>query len=215
MTRDYHSSRMSTLSQFYHQPSVAVCPNPVLFQVPKETIEDTKENPKLPYRSIFAVLTWDSVVVYDTVHSSPLAMVKGLHYCNLTDGAWSADGHSLVVCSTDGYVSIITFDEGELGEVYTPPEETVEVTSTAESSVPEPVTTPKTVSPPASNKPPSLPPCEPGSTTTLEGRPAKKAKVRVTPTLLTKRPAEEAAHAVNQLSLDKKKKRVQPMLVSK
>ena len=45
-------------------------------------------------------------------------MARGLHYSGLTDAMWSPSGHSLVVCSSDGYLSFLTFDEGELGRVY-------------------------------------------------------------------------------------------------
>ena len=99
------------------KPSMVVRPNPVLFQLPL----DVKKSP-LPYRSIFAVLTGDAVLVYDTHQDSPLAMARGLHYGGLTDAAWSADGKTLFVTSSDGYVSILSFGDGELGEVYVPPE---------------------------------------------------------------------------------------------
>ena len=72
----------------------------------------------IPYRSIFAVLTLDTIYVYDTFHSRPLAVAKGLHYAGLTDCTWSADGHKLMVTSTDGYVSMLIFQAGELGEIY-------------------------------------------------------------------------------------------------
>lgn len=36
----------------------------------------------------------------------------------MTDLAWSADGNILVVSSTDGYCTIIKFNQGELGELY-------------------------------------------------------------------------------------------------
>jgi chromatin assembly factor 1 subunit B len=49
-------------------------------------------------------------------------MARGLHYAGLTDAAWSADGKTLFVTSSDGYVSILSFGDGELGEVYVPPE---------------------------------------------------------------------------------------------
>jgi hypothetical protein len=119
-----------------------VRPNPVLFQLPETTVVKvaTNENavgasslpPKntqastsspasLPYKSIFCVLTNDSVLIYDTHHDVPLSIVRGLHYSNLADATWSQDGHSLVVCSTDGYLSILRFAPGELGKVYTPP----------------------------------------------------------------------------------------------
>lgn len=75
----------------------------------------------LNYRSVFAVLTLDSVLLYDTYHVTPLAMARGLHYASLTDCAWTSDGRTLIVSSRDGYVTFISFNKGELGEVYTPP----------------------------------------------------------------------------------------------
>lgn len=94
------------------QPSVVVRPNPLLFQLPP----DTTNKSKLPHRSIFAVLTIDTVLIYDTIHDQPLAVARGLHYAGLTDAAWSADGKTLFVTSSDGYVSILSFANGELGE---------------------------------------------------------------------------------------------------
>jgi chromatin assembly factor 1 subunit B len=73
----------------------------------------------LTYKSIFAVLTEKSILIYDTYHTKPIAMARGLHYSGLTDAMWSPNGHSLVVSSSDGYLSFLTFGEGELGKVYT------------------------------------------------------------------------------------------------
>mmetsp|Transcript_31338 Transcript_31338/g.56774 ORF Transcript_31338/g.56774 Transcript_31338/m.56774 type:complete len:746 (+) Transcript_31338:168-2405(+) len=105
------------------KPSVVVRPNPVLFQLPPNTKSNSNSNstPLLPYRSIFAVLTADTVLLYDTHHNHPLAMARGLHYAGLTDAAWSTDGRTLFVTSSDGYVSILSFGDGELGEVYVAP----------------------------------------------------------------------------------------------
>ena len=47
----------------------------------------------------------------------PLAVVKNIHFARLTDLSWSPDGKVLVTSSTDGYCSLITFDDGELGEI--------------------------------------------------------------------------------------------------
>ena len=119
------------------KPSVVIRPNPVLFQLPAQS--ETKAI--LPYRSIFAVLTIDTVLIYDTHHNVPLAMARGLHYAGLTDASWSTDGMTLFVTSSDGYVSILSFGEGELGEVYHAPviniversnDETVRLNSTTE-----------------------------------------------------------------------------------
>eukprot|EP00526_Cylindrotheca_closterium_P007831 CAMPEP_0113643808 /NCGR_PEP_ID=MMETSP0017_2-20120614/23045_1 /TAXON_ID=2856 /ORGANISM="Cylindrotheca closterium" /LENGTH=655 /DNA_ID=CAMNT_0000555363 /DNA_START=136 /DNA_END=2106 /DNA_ORIENTATION=- /assembly_acc=CAM_ASM_000147 len=266
------------------KPSVVVRPNPVLFELPTTAAtgsdkskehdgsEESKENEsptrkgnrnsnnKLPYRSVFAVMTLDSILVYDTHHSHPLSIVRGLHYTGLTDCCWSKDGHSLVVCSTDGYLSIINFGPNELGKVYQPPQPQ-EQQQQQQQTLPLPPVK-RVPSPTAS----PLPPCRPGPTV-LESRPTKKT--RITPTLIStttpnddetkkttssptsttsammiaatttrspttahKRSAppetEEVGDAVNKLSLGsrlqaaetggekpkKKKKRIQPMLIS-
>ncbi|KAL3801209.1 hypothetical protein HJC23_012609 [Cyclotella cryptica] len=103
------------------KPSVVVRPNPLLFQLPPSKSNNDGDRKALPYRSIFAVLTIDTVLIYDTHHDRPLAMARGLHYAGLTDAAWSADGKTLFVTSSDGYVSILSFAKGELGEVYVTP----------------------------------------------------------------------------------------------
>lgn len=72
----------------------------------------------LPYRIVFAVATQISVLIYDTQQISPIAIVSNIHYTRLTDVTWSSDGRLLVVSSTDGYCSIVYFQEGELGKVY-------------------------------------------------------------------------------------------------
>lgn len=220
----------------------------MLFQlppsVPSSPEEEAKENKSLvspnglPYRSIFAVLTWDSVLIYDTVHAQPLAVVRGIHYAHLNDATWSADGRHLIVCSSDGYVTVMSFADGELGEVYTPPALPVEEQVVSESaSVTENTTvpvvdsnvagatgpavaspSPKSV-PKASTATAPLPPCEPGNATVLEGPPAKKQKTRIAPTCISGPPdvSEDVKEAVDQLSLNeqaRKKKRIQPTLVS-
>ncbi|GAB1597834.1 chromatin assembly factor 1 subunit B-like, partial [Argonauta hians] len=75
----------------------------------------------LPYRMVFAVATEDSILIYDTQQSCPFALVKNVHYHQLSDLTWSKDGDILVVSSTDGFCSIVTFEKGEIGEIYTPP----------------------------------------------------------------------------------------------
>lgn len=215
-------------------------PSPVLFTLPKVAAEASKENASpqtdpsraagLPYRSIFAVLTHDTVLVYDTVQSQPLSIIRGLHYSNLSDATWSADGMHLVVCSTDGYISIVNFAEGELGQVYTPPVPVVAQVAAANTSTAAlKVDSATTATPVATLPKPThnvlqatdtlLPPCEEqGESATIEAPPAKKAKkTRITPTLVSavppapsssaKRPAEDidAEHmgqAVEGLSLN-------------
>lgn len=75
----------------------------------------------LPYRIVFAVGTEDSVLFYDTQQQMPFAHVSNIHYHQISDLAWSPDGKFLLVSSTDGYCTIITFDDGELGVPYSEP----------------------------------------------------------------------------------------------
>lgn len=71
----------------------------------------------LPYRMVYAVATQNAVMLYDTQQIAPFGRVCNIHYAGLTDLAWSPDGKILFVSSCDGFCSIITFSEGELGEV--------------------------------------------------------------------------------------------------
>lgn len=50
-------------------------------------------------------------------------MAHGLHFAGLTDCQWTDDGRHLIVSSSDGYISILSFKEGELGEIYNMSEE--------------------------------------------------------------------------------------------
>ncbi|XP_058464649.1 chromatin assembly factor 1 subunit B [Malaya genurostris] len=72
----------------------------------------------LPYRMIFAVATKSSVYLYDTQQKSPFALISNIHYTRLTDLSWSSDGTILIVSSTDGFCSMISFTEDELGEAH-------------------------------------------------------------------------------------------------
>ncbi|CAN0182978.1 unnamed protein product, partial [Ectocarpus sp. 12 AP-2014] len=103
------------------KPSVAVRCNPRLFTLKgcgdntrSEAVEEAMCD--LPYRAVFAVVSLDAVVVYDTEHATPLMVANGLHLSALTDACWSSDGLALFVSSTDGYVSKIHFEPGELGD---------------------------------------------------------------------------------------------------
>ena len=74
----------------------------------------------LPFRVLFAVCTTDTVAVYDSGSDAPVAFVGGLHYAAITDAAWSPDGYTLVVSSSDGYCSVLQFSEREIGEPLVP-----------------------------------------------------------------------------------------------
>uniref|UniRef100_A0A1Q3EVG6 Putative chromatin assembly factor 1 subunit b n=1 Tax=Culex tarsalis TaxID=7177 RepID=A0A1Q3EVG6_CULTA len=72
----------------------------------------------LGYRMIFAVATKSSVYLYDTQQKTPFALISNIHYTRLTDISWSSDGKILIVSSTDGFCSLISFSDGELGELH-------------------------------------------------------------------------------------------------
>ena len=108
------------------QYSVCVKCCPVLFEL-RNIDPSTKPESmfSLPYRVIFAVATASAVVLYDTQQPMPFGYVSNLHYTRLTDLAWAPKGDMLMVSSTDGYCSIITFAPGELGIPYEPEEVSV------------------------------------------------------------------------------------------
>jgi len=85
--------------------------NPVVFKR-----EEDRGWTDLPYRFVFCVTSLDGVAIYDTVQTTPIAVVSAIHYAPLTDAAWSPDGLTLVITSSDGYATLIAFEEGELGE---------------------------------------------------------------------------------------------------
>ncbi|KAI5733217.1 hypothetical protein M8J76_009076 [Diaphorina citri] len=101
--------------QYY---SVAVKCCPVLFELKPS---DDKPLFKLPYRIVIAVATENNILLYDTQHASPFAFIANIHYTKLTDITWSSDGKVLIASSTDGYCSIISFGDNEIGIPYVPP----------------------------------------------------------------------------------------------
>ncbi|KAI9690493.1 MAG: hypothetical protein M1822_009456 [Bathelium mastoideum] len=83
----------------------------------------------LPYRIVYGVATQDAVYVYDTQQQKPLCIVSNLHYATFTDLTWSSDGSILLMTSSDGFCSALTFTSGELGQPYHGPIHTVPTTS--------------------------------------------------------------------------------------
>ncbi|KAJ5722425.1 hypothetical protein N7488_000460 [Penicillium malachiteum] len=73
----------------------------------------------LPYRIVYAVATQDAVLIYDTQQQTPLCVVNNLHFATFTDLTWSNDGLTLIMSSSDGFCSALSFAPGELGQPYT------------------------------------------------------------------------------------------------
>lgn len=67
---------------------------------------------------VYAVATKSCVYLYDTQQKIPFGVISNIHYTRLTDLTWSYDGRILLVSSTDGFCSIIIFNENELGQIY-------------------------------------------------------------------------------------------------
>jgi len=100
------------------KPVVAVRFCPLIFQNASNDSQSNVPQPfeNLPYKLVYAVATLDSVVLYDTSSSLPLAAFCQIHYDSISDIAWSKDGQYLAVSSRDCFCSIVSFEEGELGK---------------------------------------------------------------------------------------------------
>lgn len=101
------------------EPAVAVRCCPRLFKpIPQPSKQDGEVTSwaDKPYRIVFAVVTIRSVLVYDSQHFHPIVRLCGQHLAAINDAAWSGDGSSLVVCSSDGYLTITRFQRGALGD---------------------------------------------------------------------------------------------------
>jgi len=92
----------------------------------------------LPYRMIYAVATQNAIMFYDTQQAAPFGRVSNVHYTGLTDLTWSPCGNIVFASSSDGYCSIITFSEGELGVEYKDPTLPVEKEVPVPSVLPTP-----------------------------------------------------------------------------
>ncbi|KAK6833619.1 hypothetical protein PG987_008313 [Apiospora arundinis] len=106
----------------------------------------------LPYRVMYAVATQDSVLLYDTQQMTPICVVSNLHLATFTDLAWSSDGLTLLISSSDGYCSTLSFESGELGQIYTGEIATSKTQSSAavaSSNQATPLATPTTFAPPS------------------------------------------------------------------
>jgi chromatin assembly factor 1 subunit B len=107
------SAQPSLAVRFHPRPFSLIKngPEPWLSFISPERSEDV--------RFVFAVATIDSVLVYDTQHQQPIAVVEKLHYASYTDIAWniSSGVDTLIASSRDGCFSLFRFGEGELGEV--------------------------------------------------------------------------------------------------
>ena len=73
--------------------SLSMPPPPLPSKETDKDAEKEKDKPlgsvfALPYRLLYAVACQDSVLLYDTQQSGPIAIFRGLHYAGFTDVAW-------------------------------------------------------------------------------------------------------------------------------
>lgn len=94
----------------FEKPVIAVKCSPIYY----ERCHNDRGLLSLPYRMIIAVMTMDSVFIFDTESKEPIWSVTGLHYGTLTDLSWSCDGRRIMVTSTDGFCSLIELEEHDL-----------------------------------------------------------------------------------------------------
>ncbi|XP_067676573.1 chromatin assembly factor 1 subunit B-like [Haliotis asinina] len=141
-------SKPAMYLQSPQKPTVAVRPCPQLFELRKvdnTNIKDQENNNLkewekystlfcLPYRVVFAVVSEDAVLLYDTQQTTPIAYISNTHYLQMTDITWSSNGQILVASSSDGFCTLVTFEEGELGIPYVPEEKQTEVKDSESSS---------------------------------------------------------------------------------
>lgn len=176
------SSKQSTSNSAMDPPPPTTAPSPMDSTRPTSSprpieidsgVGGPGPNPvfALPYRIVYAVATQDAVLVYDTQQMTPIVVVSNLHFATFTDLTWysslvalrsdqadqaprSNDGLTLLMSSSDGFCSNLTFSPGELGQVYTGHVPTAAhpspAISTASSAQPTPIPTPTAVSAPAS-----------------------------------------------------------------
>ena len=108
-----------------HRAVVAVRFSPRLYKHRPDTdsVACSPLLPDIPYRMIFAVATLDGVFIMDTSCNAPVAFVDQLHYATLTDMSWNVDGSMLCISSKDGYCSFLSFENEELGALFSPEEQ--------------------------------------------------------------------------------------------
>ncbi|XP_031617836.1 chromatin assembly factor 1 subunit B [Contarinia nasturtii] len=106
--------------------TIAVRCCPVIFKLRPHN-ENTAPMIDLPYRMVFAVASKTSVYLYDTQQKMPFGSISNIHYSRLTDVTWSSDGKIMIASSFDGFCTLISFEDGELGEIYDQPINLIDV----------------------------------------------------------------------------------------
>ena len=64
---------------------------------------------------VYVVTTVSSFYVMRSDKATPVAFGTDIHCTSIVDASWSSDAQILGLCSTDGYITLIRFEKGELG----------------------------------------------------------------------------------------------------
>ncbi|KAI9038539.1 putative chromatin assembly factor 1 subunit B [Aspergillus affinis] len=158
-------------------------------QPPKDDSPSSTPTPtpvfSLPYRIVYAVATQDAVLVYDTQQQTPLCVVSNLHFATFTDLTWSSDGLTLIMSSSDGFCSSLSFAPGELGQQYNAPTATAQHAGISSAQAAAGHT--------------SVPPTKPSPAapvTAAQAPPASPARSNSVSSVTTQPPAQQAAGSV-------------------
>lgn len=80
----------------------------------KNILDDDDE--KIIYYNILASSGFDkSLSIWNTTKEKPLCVLNDISTNLITGFCWNNDGYSLFIISTDGYLTILDFDENDLG----------------------------------------------------------------------------------------------------
>ena len=82
---------------------------------PRKFVSSSQQDENCFY--VFVVTTVSSFYVMRSDRTRPIAFGSEIHCTAIVDAAWSSDAQILALCSTDGYVTLVKFDQGELGGV--------------------------------------------------------------------------------------------------
>lgn len=110
-------SRSTIQIDGFEKGVIAIKCNPRLF----ELIDDPHDSSNsflsfsLPYRIIYAVVSQDTLVIFDSQSNKALFGASSMHFGTITDLAWSSDGLTLILSATDGFCTLVQFDSIELG----------------------------------------------------------------------------------------------------
>lgn len=98
---------------------------------------------------VAALVAADGLILVETSKTCrPIGYVGGLHLDQLTDAAWSHDGRVLISCSTDGYCTLVVFNQNELGTpMITNPEENSTESNIVDNAETQPVRESKPIQP--------------------------------------------------------------------